>query len=329
MADLSTKYMGLDLRNPIIIGSSGLSDSQEKVKLLESKGAGAVVLKSIFEEEITNEYEYLLTEIKDSRQWDEGLDYLDMRMQKENLNKYLKLIDECKKTIKIPVIASINCVSSREWTHFAKKFEAAGADALELNVFVQPTDTEKDGAEIEKIYFDVIKKIKAELKIPVALKMSYFFSGLGKTIMDLSQTGIDSLVLFNRFFSPDIDIDNIEMVSGSVLSNQDDYTIPLRWIGSVAHKVKCDLAASTGIHSGDSLIKLLLAGADAAQVVSVLYTRGISHIETMLKELETWMDKNKFDTIDEFRGKLARRQLNNPAIYDRAQFMRYFGEYNK
>lgn len=322
MADLSTNYMGLNLKSPIIVGSSGLTNSVADIKEHEANGAGAVVLKSIFEEEITMEYEELMKDVHETHR--EHFDYFDYKIKEDNIKKLLNLIEELKRNVQIPIIASVNCVYSHEWAFFAKKLEEAGADALELNMFFLPTDFTRSSTHAEKIYFDLVDRVKTEVNIPISLKISYYFSNLGPMIQKLSESGINGLVLFNRFFSPDFDIDNLEVTSGHVLSNPEDIAISLRWMAIMSERVSCDLAASTGVHDGKGAIKQILAGAKAVQVVSTLYKNGSSYIRDILKEMEEWMDSKKFGSIEEFRGKLSQAKSDNPAKYERVQFMRYF-----
>lgn len=325
MADLTTEYLGLKLNNPIVAGSSGLSRSVKGVKELAENGAGAVVLKSIFEEEIMFEYDDILKEAgKEGVNLDQ-FDYYDYQLKGDKIKKYTDLIAESKKSLSIPVIASINCVYSHEWISFAKQLEQAGADALELNMFFLPSEFDRTTEEKEKAYFQIIEKVQKEVGIPIALKISYYFSNLGPMIQKLSETGIAGLVLFNRFYSPDIDIDKLEVVSSNVFSSPSDLPVSLRWIAIMAERVSCDLAASTGVHDGEALIKQILAGANAVQVVSALYQQGKGTIATMLKTLEQWMEKKGYDNLAAFRGKMSQAKASNPASYERVQFMRYFG----
>ncbi|MGD9088969.1 MAG: dihydroorotate dehydrogenase-like protein [Desulfobacterales bacterium] len=325
MADLTTHYLGLKLKNPLIAGSSGLSNSVKGVKEFEDNGAGAVVLKSIFEEEIVFEYDDVLKEAREEGVNLDQFDYYDYQIKGEKLKKYTGLISECKKSVSIPVIASINCVYSHEWTAFAKHLQDAGADALELNMFFLPSDFARTTEEKEKAYFQIIENVKKTVSIPIALKISYYFSNLGPMIQQLSETGIAGLVLFNRFYSPDFDIDKLEVVSSNVFSNPSDLHLSLRWIAIMAERVSCDLAASTGVHDGNALIKQILAGANAVQVVSSLYKNGKGQIKTMLSILEEWMTKKGFNKLSDFRGKMSQAKSSNPAAYERVQFMRYFG----
>jgi dihydroorotate dehydrogenase (fumarate) len=329
MVDLTTKYLGLTLKNPIIVGSSGLTDSSDKIKKLEENGAAAVVLKSIFEEEITLEYEKIVAEEAPKRYKDEFLDYLDYRIKDENISKYVELISKSKKNAEIPVIASVNCSSRHEWTNFAKAVEEAGADALEVNLFFLPSNFNRTAQETEDLYSEIVNKLKEKIKIPIALKISYYFTTLALTIQNLSASGIGGLVLFNRFYSPDFDIEKMEVTSTNVLSQPDELPVSLRWIAIMANRVQCDLCASTGIHDGEAVVKQLLAGANAVQVVSTLYNHGPEKIQNMLKDLKKWMINHDFKSVDEFRGKLSQAKSGNPSVYERVQFMKYFSDRDK
>ena len=328
MADLTTQYLGLELKNPLIAGSSGLSRTAKGVKEFEDSGAGAVVLKSIFEEEIVYEYEDVLKEASADGINLDQFDYYDYQIKDEKLTKYTNLISESKNSVSIPVIASINCVYSHEWIAFAKKLQDAGADALELNMFFLPSDFDRTTEEKEKAYFRIIEEVQKIVSIPIALKISYYFSNLGPMIQQLSETGVAGLVLFNRFYNPDIDIEKMEVVSSNVFSSPSDLHMSLRWIAIMAERVSCDLAASTGLHDGNALIKQILAGANAVQVVSSLYQNGKGQIQTMLGTLEEWMNGKGFNSLSDFRGKMSQAKSSNPAAYERVQFMRYFGGVN-
>jgi len=325
MADLSVNYMGLKLRNPIIAASSGLTNSLDDIKEFEKNGAGAVVLKSIFEEEIRRELEKDLTSMHmESFLYPETMDYYDNYAEDDSLTNHLKLIREAKKAVEIPIIASINCVTAEKWPYYAETLQDAGADALELNVFVLPSDFNKTSAENEQVYFNIVQEVKKHVKIPVSLKISYYSANLGAFIKKLSDTEIDSIVLFNRFYSPDIDINNLDVLSSNVLSHPEELSISLRWIAIMSERVGCDLAASTGIHDGAAIIKQLLAGANAVQIASAFYKNGKGIIENMLDDLTSWMEQKKFSKIDDFRGKLSQEKTQNPAAYERMQFMKYF-----
>ncbi len=324
MINLETTYLGLKLKNPIIVGSSGLTNSVDNVIEIEKNGAGAVVLKSLFEEQILEASKKTFEDGEMANYYPEAQDYIHNYTKENDINIYLNLIKDCKKRVEIPIIASINCFSDSDWMDFARRIEKAGADALELNVFILPSDMEKNGIENEKAYLDIANKITSIVQIPVALKLSYYFSSLAKSLVTLSWTKIKGLVLFNRFFSPDIDIDHLEIKSSNVFSTPSDLSISLRWVAMLSNNVHCDIAASTGIHDGKAVIKQLLAGAKAVQIASVLYKKGFKEIGLMLEEIKAWMEKMEFDTIEEFRGKMSFENTRNPAAWERVQFMKYF-----
>ncbi len=325
MANLETKYLGLTLHNPIIAASSGLTNSVKDLKELEENGASAVVLKSIFEEEIVLQMERDKSSMnRESFIFPETVDFYDDLASDDAFTEHLKLIREAKKELSIPVIASINCMSAEKWPVYAQNFQDAGADAIELNVFIMPSDFNKTCDENEKLYFQIIEEVQKYVQIPLALKISYYSSNLGSLIQQLSHSGIDGLVLFNRFYSPDIDINKFELLSSHVLSQPNEIAMPLRWIGIMADRAQCDLAASTGIHDGEAVIKQILAGAKTVQIASTLYKNGKKQIKKMLEEVEGWMDKKGYDTLDDFRGKLTQIKTENPAAYYRMQFMKHF-----
>ena len=330
MADLTTKYLGLTLRNPIIIASSGLTDSFDKIAELERNGAGAVVLKSLFEEQIILESEHNLKEARKTRliyaEFSETLDYIDIHIREKELARYLDIIKKVKKDLTIPLIASVNCVSDIGWTGFAREIEKAGADALELNIFIMPFDFKNNCGEIEQKYYKILRKVKQEITIPVAVKISPYMTNLGKVILNLETEGANGVVLFNRFSSPDINVENIKLTTANRFSSPSDMNNTLRWVAILANRIKIDIAASSGIHDGEAIIKQILAGASVVQIASTLYINGISHITEMLKYLEIWMEKKGFNYIDQLKGRLSQEKSSSPGVYERLQFMKYFSE---
>lgn len=324
MADISTTYLGLNLKSPVIVGSSGLTNKLDNLKTFEKLGAGAIVLKSLFEEQIRQELNIQIHTEKIDLQYPEAYDYIANYSKEKHVSSYLELIRKASANSQIPIIASVNCISTDEWITYARQFEEAGASAIELNIFVLPSDPSMDSNKNEQVYFNILKEVLNVVKIPVSLKISYYFSALAKTIIELSWTGIQGIVMFNRFYSPDIDIDERKVVSSNVFSSPEDITIPLRWIAMLSKRMHCDVCASTGIYDGTGAIKQMLAGAKAVQVVSSLYKNGFERIATINKEIETWMIKNKFQHTSEFIGTLAISKNDNPAAYERVQFMKYF-----
>ena len=322
--DLSIKYNGLTLKNPIVIGSSALTSNVNSIKELAENGAGAVVLKSLFQEQINIEMDKASNQ--DFHDYPEAHDYAKYYAKEEALQNYLNLISEAKKEVNIPIIASINCVDNTEWTAFAMKIEDAGADAIELNVAILPSDVEKSSKENEKKYFDIIEKVKSIVNIPITLKMSNFSSGLAQLIQKISWTkNVDSIVLFNRFYSPDIDINKMEITSSNTFSTAAEIGTSLRWIALMSGKIDTDLIASTGVHNSEGVIKQILAGANAVQMVSAIYQHKASYIKIVLKEVEEWMSKNNYSSINDFKGKLSYKNVNDSVSYERIQFMKYFG----
>lgn len=323
--DLSVKYMGLTLKSPLIVGSSGLTNSLEKIKAFEAQGAGAVVLKSLFEEQI--QYESHAEDNKNTYDYPEAMDYINSFVKSTALTEYLTLIKSCKKEVGIPIIASINCVTDGEWTSFAKKIEEAGADALELNISLLPSDITKTSEANEKMYFNIIHKVRKSIKIPIALKMSHYSAGLSNLIQKLSWTEqVDAFVLFNRYYSPDIDIHSLKVGSAGVFSTPAELASSLRWVALLANKIDVDISASTGVHTGEDMIKQLLVGAKTVQVVSAIYKNDASIIGDMLDVLKVWMAEKKYNSIEEFQSIINMEELINPAAFERIQFMKYFGQ---
>lgn len=340
MIDLSCTYLGLNLKNPLVVGSSGLSSSLENLKTAARLGAGAVVLKSVFEEQIRFESQKLLESddghvkawkdafegIVSSQEhyYGEAFSYLDNYAREHTLKQYLSFITEAKNSIDIPVIASINCTTQYDWQYFARRIQEAGADALELNVYLLPSDFQKSGTQNEQVYFDIIKEVKKHVTIPLSLKTGYYFSGIAKTLAELSESGIAGLTLFNRPYNPDIDIEKIQVTTSNMFSSETEYINTLRWIAILSGKVKCDIAASTGIHNYRAIIKQLLAGAAVVQMASVFYKYHFNILPDLITELSSWMSRHSFSKISDFKGMLAMKNVSNPAAYERVQFIKLF-----
>ena len=325
MTDLSISYAGLKLRNPFIVSSSGLTNSLEKIMRFDSLGAGAVVLKSLFEEQISHETGKLL----EGTDYPEALDYVKHYARSNSLAEYLNLIREAKKAVKIPVIASINCLSASEWMEFGLKIQESGADAIELNVYILPLNIERSSSEYEQIYFDLISGIKKIVKIPVIIKLGPYFTNLSYMVNSLYYRKADAVVLFNRFYEPDINVNEMTLGSSEVFSSPADIRNTLRSVGIISSQVQeIDIAASTGIHSGEAAIKLILAGAKAVQVCSVLYKKGPEFLVEMIDKFKEWMINHKYSSVNEFRGKMNYSNIPDPAVYERAQFMKYFSSHH-
>lgn len=321
MGDLKTTYMGLTLNNPIIVSSCSLSNSIDGVRKIASAVAGCVVLKSLFEEQMDLETRDIGQYIGHS--WHtEAFDYVRNMGMQLGPNDYLKLIEDAKKAVSIPVIASLNCISPRWWSEYAKKLENAGADGLELNIAYLPVDSERDSREVENIYYQIVEKIKEVVNIPVAVKIGPYFSSLAQFAGELTRRGADGLVLFNRFYQIDVDIETITLKSGHRLSKPEEITLPLRWIALLSDRIQCDLAGSTGVHDGAGVVKILLAGAKAVQVCSTLYKNGLEEIGKILDYLAAWMEEHKFESIEQFRGKASKSQVEKPELWERLQYIK-------
>jgi len=321
MEKLSVKYLGLTLKSPLIVSSSRLTSTLGYLKEAEDSGAGAVVLKSLFEEQINQH----IHKMNSSQAYPEADDYISYYIKSHSVDEYLTLIRKAKEILSIPVIPSINCYSSEGWTEFAKNIADAGADALEINVFFLPLDRKKSSTDSEKIYLDLIEKLKKIIKIPLAIKIGYRFSNILNIIDQFYMRRVEGVVMFNRFYEPDIDINKIDIVPASIFSNESERRLVLRWIGMAsAQDIKIDISASTGVHSGADAVRYLLAGAHSVQVCSVLYEKGIPFLKNMNSQIESWMDKNGFASISEFRGSLNYHNYTKPVVYERTQFMKYF-----
>jgi len=320
MTNLKTKYMGLDLRNPVIVSSSKLTSTVDSIKKCEEAGAGAIVLKSLFEEQILAKTDAKLEKESMFFWYAEAAEAMKGYAKESDLDDYLGLIKEAKGSVSIPVIASVNCVSAEEWPLFARKMEEAGADALELNISIFPFDPEVSSETIEDTYINIMKQVKSNTNIPVSVKIGYYSSNILRLVMRLKEAGADAVVLFNRFYKPDIDIDTNEVKGAASLSSREEMGTSLRWVGLLAGDTSLELSATTGIHEGEDVVKQLLAGSTTAQICSTLYINGIRHISTMLKDIEKYMLKNNFTSLENFRGSLSAKK-ENTAAFERIQFI--------
>lgn len=321
MATLKTTFAGLELRNPIIISSSGLTDSAEKNQKFYEAGAGAIVLKSLFEEQILLEADWL----GDPNMYPEGSDYLVEYVRQNKLSEYLELIKETKKVCPIPVIASINCYQDAEWIDFAQQMEAAGADAIEVNILALQTDAQYSYGSFEQRHIDILSHIKKTINIPVIMKLGDNLTNPVALIDQLYANGAAAVVLFNRFYQPDIDIEKLKQISGNVFSTGNELTKSLRWIGIASAAVSnLDYAASGGIHSPEGIVKAILAGASAVEICSAFYQGSYALVGEYIRFLNLWMDRKGMETISQFKGMLNVSDLNGVNTFERAQFMKYF-----
>lgn len=320
MSDLSTRYLGLQLKNPLIIASSTLVQNLQGVQEAEASGAGAVVLRSLFEELIREkeessgqvysghpeEYEYIVSEL--------NLQY--------GAKYYLELIRDLKSSVKIPIIASVNCITPKLWIAYAKRIEAAGADALELNLSLMPINPGLSSLEIEQQFLSIIKAARENIKLPLAVKIGPYFTSLSRFANQICGSGVKALVLFNRFYQFDIDLDNDEIKGANWYSTPSEMSLSLRWISVLYKNVNCQLCATTGVHDSSGVIKQILAGATAVQIASTVYLNGFSAVKKILAEVDQWMKKKGYAALDDFKGQLSLREHKDPELYERLQYIK-------
>jgi dihydroorotate dehydrogenase (fumarate) len=327
--DLSTTYLGLKLRNPLVPSASPLMESLDNIKRMEDAGASAVVLHSLFEEQLIADAEELdraLTAGTES--YAEALRYFpEPSSFKLGPEEYLEHIARVKKSVGIPVIASLNGCTAGGWTDYAAKIEQAGADALELNIYWMPTDPELTSDKVEQVYLDILKAVKAKVKIPVAVKLSPFFSSLPNMARRLEAAGARGLVLFNRFYQPDINLATLEVENTVLLSTPQARRLPLRWIAILFGRIKADLAATGGIHSAQDAIKMLMAGARVTMLCSALMKHGIGHIATVEREMKLWLEENEYESVSQLVGSVSQQKCQDPSAFERAQYMRVLQEF--
>ncbi|MCB2206458.1 dihydroorotate dehydrogenase-like protein [bacterium] len=322
--DLTTTYMGLQLKNPLVPSASPLSRDLDNIKRLEDAGASAIVMYSLFEEQIEHEQlelDHFLAQGAESYQ--EAISYFP-EAEDYNLgpDEYLEHIRSAKAATNIPIIGSLNGVSAGGWLEYAKKIQDAGADGLELNVYYIPTDTRFSAEEIENIYVEDLTRIKAAVNIPVAMKLSPYFTTMASMAKKLDGAGADALVMFNRFYQPDFDLEELEVVPTVNLSNSTENRLPLRWIAILHGHIRASMAATTGIHTAQDALKMLMAGADVTMLCSALLEKGPEHLGTVLNDLQQWMEEKEYDSVTQMKGSMSQRSVAEPAAFERANYMK-------
>ena len=324
MVDLKTKYLGLKMKNPLVASASTLSKKLSNIKKMEDAGIASIVLYSLFEEEITHEslaLDYFLS--RGTESFAEALTYFpDLDNYNTGPEKYLGFISKAKESVQIPIIASLNGISSGGWIEYAKLIEQAGADALELNLYYVSTDLDVAGVELEKAYVELVGNIREEIKIPIAVKLSPFFTSFSSIAAGLVGAGANGLVLFNRFYQPDINIEDMRVEPTLELSTSSDLLLPLRWTAILYKKVNADLALTSGVHSGKDIVKSLMAGASVVMSASELVKNGIDRAKSLLQEFSNWMDIHEYESVDSLRGVLSQRSVAQPAAFERANYMK-------
>jgi dihydroorotate dehydrogenase (fumarate) len=327
--DLTTTYMGITLKNPIVPSASPLSHTLEGMKRLEDAGAAAIVMYSLFEEQILHESKELDHYLQyGTESFAESLSYFP-EAEEYNLGpeEYIELIQKAKQSLRIPVIGSLNGISTGGWIDYARKIEQAGADGLELNVYYIPTDARHTSEEVEARYIDILKAVKETISIPVAMKLSPFFSSMANMAARLEAAGANALVLFNRFYQPDIDLEALEVKPNVILSTPQAMRLPLRWIAVLYGRVKPSLAATSGVHGAQDVIKLLMAGADVTMMCSALLKHGPSHVRHVLDEINQWMLDHEYVSVSQMKGSMSQKSVANPDAFERANYMRTLQSY--
>jgi len=328
--DLSTTYLGLKLKNPLVASASPLCQDVSNVRRMEDSGAAAVVLHSLFEEQIeleSDELDRILTESSASGA-EAPSQFPELVQAVSGPDGYLKHIQKCKEAVKIPVIASINGSTKGGWTEYAKKMQQAGADALELNIYYIPTDPNVTAADVEKLYVELVQSVKGVVTIPVAVKLGPYFSSLANMAAKLDAAGADALVLFNRFYQPDFDLEALEVVPNLILSNSHELLLRLHWVAALYGRVKADLALTGGVHTATDVVKSMMAGAKVAMMASALLKRGVSYLDTVSTELLVWMGEHEYDSIKQMQGSMSRNAVPQPAAFERANYMKVLGSYS-
>jgi dihydroorotate dehydrogenase (fumarate) len=327
--ELTTKYLGLKLRTPLVVSASPLSEELDNLKRMEDAGASAIVLYSLFEEQLRQdrlELSHHLENGKDS--YAEALSYFpDAGEYRLGPDEYLRHIAAAKKATNIPIIASLNCSSPGGWTEFAKLIQVAGADALELNIYYIPTNPDMSGTEVEMNYLDILRAVKANVSIPIAVKLSPYFSNFANMAKRFDQAGAKGLVLFNRFYQPDIELESLEVKPNLLLSTPMAMRLPLRWIALLHGHVKASLAATSGIHRASDAIKMLLAGADVTMLCSTIIRHGIPQIAMIERDLVDWLQEHEYESVNQLRGSLSQKNCPEPAAFERAQYMKALTSY--
>ena len=328
--DLRTTYLGFDLKNPLVASASPLARELSNIRRMEDAGAAAIVLNSLFEEEINQESHALDRYLSDGTEsYAEALTYFPEAPSYKAIgpDAYLEHIFRAKQAVDIPIIASLNGVSSGGWIHYAKEMQGAGADAIELNIYYLPTRIDLTGAEVEQMYVDLVRDVRGSINIPIAVKLSPFFSSTANMMHRLSEAGANGLVLFNRFYQPDLDLENLEVVPNLVLSRSEEMRLPLRWIAILYGRVAADLALTTGVHDADDVLKAIAAGANVAMMTSEILLNGIPRFSEILAEMKQWLEQREYVSLHELHGSLSQINVAAPAAFERANYIQIVKSY--
>ncbi len=324
--DTKTKYLGLEIESPIIVGSCGLTNDINNLVKMEQAGAGAVIIKSVFEEQIIYDIKRNLSMMAPTDNYGMSYEYVAAHVSDDSLGKHFDLIKEAKKRLHIPVVGSINCYSFENWMTYTQRFQEAGCDALELNMAILPYETTMSYEDVDRLFSNIINTLRKSVNIPVSIKVSQNFTDMANFMQRLSWMNINGITLFNKALNVDIDIDKMELTHAPSLSTPEEMYNTLRWVAILSNKLRCDISASTGVHTPADVVKMLLAGAGTVQVVSSLYKNGIDYLQTLNDGLRKWMEEKGYTKLSQFRGKLAVKANDEASMFFRTQFMKHFAQ---
>ena len=329
MIDLSTKYLGLELKNPLVVSASPLTEELDNIRRMEDAGAAAIVMHSLFEEQITLESHWLDRNLSaGTESFGESLTYFpDLTSYNLGPEGYLEHLRKAKQAVAVPIIGSLNGSSMGGWTDYAKKIEQAGADALELNIFYIATDGDLPGEKVEQKYYELAAHVKASVKIPVAVKLGLYFSSVPNLAKRLDAVGVDALVLFNRFYQPDFDLENLEITPRLILSSPYELLVRLHWVAILYGRIKADMAITGGVHSAMDVLKAMMAGARVSMMTSALLKNGIPHLTTVREELLAWMEEHEYESIRQMQGSMSQRAVSDPSAFVRANYVKVLSSY--
>jgi dihydroorotate dehydrogenase (fumarate) len=331
MPDLMTSYLGLQLKNPLVASASPLSKKVDTVRRLEDAGAAAVVMYSLFEEQITHEsYELDFYLERGTHSYAEALSYFpDLDYHNLGTEPYLEHLHKIKQAVSIPVIGSLNGISTGGWVEYAHRIEQAGADALELNIYYLPTDPDLSGAELEEDFVQLVRDIREKVKLPIAVKLSPYFTALPNLAKRIVAAGANALVLFNRFYQPDFDLEELEVIPNLILSTSHELRLPLRWIAILYGRIEADFALTTGVHTAHDVLKAMMAGANVAMMTSTLLENGVGRIMHILTDLQEWMEEHEYESIEQMRGSMSQRAVAEPAAFERANYIKALNTFDQ
>ena len=331
MPDLTTTYLGLQLKNPLVASASPLSKKVDNVRRIEDAGAAALVMYSLFEEQITHDsYELDNYLERGTHSYAEAMSYFpDLDYHNLGTEPYLEHLHKIKQAVSIPIIGSLNGISSGGWVEYAHRIEQAGADALELNIYYLPTDPDLSGAELEEDFVQLVRDVRSTVKLPIAVKLSPFFTALPNLAKRIVDAGANALVLFNRFYQPDFDLEELEVVPNLILSTSHDLRLPLRWIAILYGRIQADFALTSGVHTAQDVLKAMMAGANVAMMTSALLESGIGRIMHILTDLQEWMEEHEYESIEQMRGSMSQRSVAEPAAFERANYIKALNTFDQ